>query len=64
MPALAQRDLMEWAPPGDPSGYLSGVLAREIQVKTAFHANPQVRITDDRPLNEYFVLRRLGLHGY
>jgi spermidine synthase len=64
MPAPAQRDLMEWAPPGDPSGYLSGVLAREIQVKTAFHANPQVRITDDRPLNEYFVLRRLGLHGY
>jgi spermidine synthase/MFS family permease len=64
MPATAERDLLEWAPPIAPSAYLAGVLAREISVATSQNANPLVRITDDRPMNEYFVLRRLGLHAY
>jgi predicted membrane-bound spermidine synthase len=64
MPSAAQKDLMEWAPPGSPPSYLGSALARELPVRTSLHADRDIRITDDRPLNEYFLLRRLRLYGY
>lgn len=64
MPAAAQMDLLEWAPSRDLSAYLGVVLAREIPLAKALNPNPEVRITDDDPLNEYFLLRRLGLYNH
>jgi hypothetical protein len=61
MPAAAQKDLLEWAPPGNLAAYLDLVLSREIPINRVLNPNPEVRITDDDPLNEYFLLRRLGL---
>jgi len=62
MPAAAQKDLLEWAPPGNLPSYLGLVLSREVPVNRALNPNPEVEITDDHPLNEYFLLRRLGLN--
>jgi hypothetical protein len=62
MPAAAQKDLLEWAPTGNLPSYLGLVLAREIPINKGINPNPEVRITDDNPMNEYFLLRRLGLY--
>jgi spermidine synthase len=60
MPSAAQKDLLEWAPHVDLASYLGLVLAREIPISAALNPNPEIRITDDDPFNEYFLLRRLG----
>jgi spermidine synthase len=62
MPAAAQKDLLEWAPSKNPPAYLGLVFLREMQINTVLNPNPEVRITDNDPLNEYFLLRRLGLY--
>jgi hypothetical protein len=62
MPAAAQQDLLEWAPAGNLPPYLGLVLSREIPINKTLDPNPEVQITDDDPLNEYFLLRRLGLY--
>ena len=53
---------MEWAPPGaDPVAFIDEqVLAREIPLDELTGPEDGPRISDDRPFNEYFVLRRLG----
>ena len=62
VPAAAQKDLLEWAPAYDLTSYLRIVLVREFPTDTMLHPDPGVRVTDDDPLNEYFLLRRLGLY--
>jgi len=62
LPAAAQKDLLEWAPSENLPSYLGSVLLREIPINKVLNPNPEVRITDDDPLNEYFLLRRLGLY--
>ncbi len=58
LPADAARDLTEWNPESSPEGMFADVLAREIAVGDI--ASPLVRaLRDDRPLNEYYFLRRL-----
>ncbi len=64
MPPAARRDLMEWAATTDVTAYLGSVLARETPVEPSLNPDPRVRLSDDRPLNEYFLLRRLGLNRY
>jgi spermidine synthase len=61
MPATAQKDLLEWAPSDNLPAYLGLVLARGIPVDKNLNPDPEIRITDDDPLNEYFLLRQLGL---
>lgn len=61
MPDSAKQDLIEWAPDRDAAGYLNDVVAKEIPVDQILNPNPEVQITDDDPLNEYFLLRRLKL---
>jgi spermidine synthase len=61
MPASAKQDLLEWAQTPDAAGYLNTVLARELPTDQILNPNPEIQITDDDPLNEYFLLRRLGL---
>jgi len=57
MPAQARADLVEWGPSGDPAAMLGAVLGRELPfgelIVPGFPA-----LQDDRPLNEYYLLRR------
>jgi len=61
LPPGALADLMEWAPPGTvPATFIKEqVLDREIPLADLVGPSDGPRISDDRPFNEYFVLRRL-----
>ena len=61
MPASAKDDLQEWAHTNDLASYMRSVLTREVSVQDLLNPNSQAQITDDDPLNEYFLLRRAGL---
>jgi spermidine synthase len=61
MPAGAKEDLLEWASSKNPTAYLAKVVSQEIPVHNILNPNPEIQITDDDPLNEYFLLRRAGL---
>lgn len=59
MPEPAQRDLMEWGPSETPEAMAALILAPRVpigQVVSETVSAPM--ITDDRPFNEYFLLRR------
>jgi len=58
MPAAARKDLAEWSSSWDLTSYLGQVLSNEIPVEGALNPNAHIRITDDHPYNEYFLLRR------
>jgi spermidine synthase len=57
MSARAKSDLLEWTSERDASAYLRIVVSKEIPVERLLNPNPDIRITDDDPLNEYFLLR-------
>ena len=60
MPERAKRDLLEWNSSEDATAYLGRVVANEVSVPRLNSRDPDVIITDDRPYNEYFLLRQLG----
>jgi spermidine synthase len=62
LPESAKKDLLEWADVRDPAEYLGKVVSREVAIEKMINPNPNLRITDDDPLNEYFLLRRLGFY--
>jgi len=51
---------MEWAGNADPTQYLASVISAELPIEELLNPNPEIRITDDHPYNEYFLLRRRG----
>jgi hypothetical protein len=60
LPASAVRDLMEWGPASTPEEEFGLVIKREIQLASLVQRVPNApALQDDRPVNEYFVLRRL-----
>jgi hypothetical protein len=61
MPVSARKDLLEWDTSGDLPAYLGQVVSREVPIKKLLNSDPGIEITDDDPLNEYFLLRHLGL---
>jgi spermidine synthase len=61
LPPGAKADLLEWSATADLPGYLNVVVAHEVSIQATLNANPNIRLTDDRPYNEYFLLRQLGL---
>ena len=61
MPPEAKKDLLEWSPAQDLPGYLGRVVLQETPIKNALNPNREIRITDDHPYNEYFLLREWGL---
>jgi predicted membrane-bound spermidine synthase len=64
LPSDAARDLMEWGPASNPEEQFAMVLNREISLDGLIAQEPAVSaITDDRPVNEYFALRRLRDSG-
>ena len=61
MPINASEDLLEWSASRDLADYLQEVLSKSIPVKQLLSPDRKIRITDDHPYNEYFLLRRLRL---
>jgi len=59
MPATARKDLLEWNDSKDTPAYLGIVITNEFSVPASLNTNLSVQVTDDRPFNEYFLLRRM-----
>ncbi|MGA2029048.1 MAG: hypothetical protein ABSG87_03135 [Verrucomicrobiota bacterium] len=59
MPAGARKDLLEWNGSQDAPAYLARVITNECSVSASLNPDVNVQVTDDRPFNEYFLLRRL-----
>jgi spermidine synthase len=60
MPASAAKDLVEWSPESSPEQEFKAVLDREIRLASLIEEDPDIpALADDRPINEYFLLRRL-----
>ncbi len=68
MPEKAQKDIVEWRDdkesPDAVKNYLTEIFSREVDAKSLLKSgNNNLRITDDRPFNEYFLVRMiLGGH--
>ncbi len=60
IPTRAREDLLEWSPDRNVEAYLEPVLSHEIAIASALNSDPTIRMTDDHPYNEYFLLRRWG----
>jgi spermidine synthase len=61
MPAAAARDLLEWNPSATLPDYLGRVLSAQFVTAKLLNRDPEIRVTDDQPYNEYFFLRRSRL---
>ncbi|MGH8545039.1 MAG: spermidine synthase, partial [Gammaproteobacteria bacterium] len=59
MPITARNDLFEWnrQTHQDLRRFVSAILATEIDIDLVLGDNQDVRITDDRPYNEYYLVR-------
>lgn len=59
-PPAASADLLEWGPKATAERQLAAVVGRELPADSAIALDPRAPVlTDDRPVNEYFFLRRL-----
>jgi spermidine synthase len=60
LPPIAVKDLLEWGPSATAEEQLGVVMSREIALDSMIAASPRTpALVDDRPFNEYFVLRGL-----
>jgi predicted membrane-bound spermidine synthase len=61
MPAAAAADLVEWGPFPSAQQQLAALLRREVSVDRVIALDPHTpAMQDDRPINEYAMLRSLG----
>lgn len=58
MPEAAKRDLVEWHPQMPLEVAWDYVLKQRLPLADVLPGDPRLGITDDRPFNEYFLLRR------
>ena len=59
LPPAAARDLVEWGPYATPEQQFEAILRNEFPVAALVEASPWTpAMRDDRPTNEYFLLRR------
>jgi spermidine synthase len=59
MPATAARDLVEWGPKATAEANLELVLRKEYSIDEILARDPQApALEDDRPVNEFYALRR------
>jgi len=62
LPAAAAADLVEWNDDTTPHEMLLDILSREKSMDSLIAAAPAIPpIGDDRPINEYFLLRQSGI---
>jgi spermidine synthase len=59
MPEAAKQDLLEWAWFTPLRVYLEKVVSYELPLPKSLNPDKSIRITDDRPYNEYYLMRRL-----
>ncbi|MGA8762426.1 MAG: hypothetical protein WB562_06010 [Candidatus Sulfotelmatobacter sp.] len=65
LPPDAAHDLMEWGPAATPEQQFQTVLDAEVSVASILQEDPRApALQDDRPINEYFLIRRLSEPGY
>jgi hypothetical protein len=63
LPPAAARDLLEWGPASTAAMEFQAVLDRQSSLQDLVNLAPEApMLTDDRPVNEYFLLRNM-LHG-
>ena len=61
VPPAAQADLVEWGPFKSPEQQFAVMLRNEVPLERIIALDPsQVAMQDDRPVNEYYLLRDLG----
>jgi hypothetical protein len=59
LPPKAARDLMEWGPEPTPERQFASVLQRELSIDQMIAQAPDApALQDDRPENEYYLMRR------
>ena len=60
LPEPARRDLVEWNTGNlrDLHVFVTKVLNRKLRVDALLNPDPRIVITDDRPFNEYYLIRR------
>ena len=59
MPASAAKDLVEWGPEADAEHQFAALLKNEALLDDLIAGSPETpALQDDRPLNEYYLLRR------
>jgi spermidine synthase len=59
LPPAAAADFVEWGPEETPQKEFDLVLTQEIPLESLIKLDPQIpMLTDDQPINEYFLLRR------
>ena len=63
MPESARQDLLEWNDTKNAAAYLGQVLDHEYPVTRLLNRDAAIRVTDDQPYNEYFLLRHLRQHA-
>ncbi len=61
LPAQATADLFEWDPVDTMTQYLKVALSQAVTGRDALDPRFEIRITDDLPYNEYYVLQKLGV---
>jgi hypothetical protein len=59
LPPAAAADLVEWGPQPTPEEQFQAVLAQERLLDRVALRRSALPLTDDRPFNEYFFVRRL-----
>jgi spermidine synthase len=60
LPPRAAADLVEWEPNETPEGIFDAIVRGEMTPESILRLNAQApALTDDRPLNEYYLLHRL-----
>jgi len=57
LPDKAREDLLEWSSATNCAAYLEEVVSREIPMEKILEKPSGPEVTDDRPFNEYFLLR-------
>lgn len=63
VPPAAALDMLEWGPASTTESQFQKMLGGEMPIRKLIDADPAAPVlTDDRPVNEYYFLRRL-LHG-
>jgi hypothetical protein len=58
MPPSATRDLLEWQPGRQARELWQDMLKQEVDIHTLVPDHSRLAVPDDRPFNEYFLLRR------
>jgi len=59
IPETAKDDITEWYPRYEVSEIIGAMINQEVPIQAILNKNSEIKITDDKPFNEYYILRRL-----